>query len=385
MVVRVAVEPSLLEWAKDRSKVPGSELEVKFPKLPLWERREAQPTLKELEKYARATHTPIGFLLLAQPPTEVLPIPDFRTIADTPVGRPSADLLDTIYMCEERRDWFRDFARANQEDPVAFVGSLTVSTPIDEAANAMRELFGFGLEERSSYRSWSAAVSGIADHAEDVGVLVMINGVVGSNTHRKLNPEEFRGFSLVDDLAPVVFINGADTKAAQMFTLAHELTHIGLGESGLDDTDPRSTPTDDIERWCNQIAAELLMPLAVIRETFNPNADFTDELERLAAMFRVSTLAILRRVFDAGLLTTAEFRDAFTGEQARVLEIMASQSGGSGGNFYNTTPVRTSKRFARAVIMSTHEGNTLYRDAARMLGFKKLSTLDELGQRLGVA
>ncbi|MGK2886685.1 MAG: ImmA/IrrE family metallo-endopeptidase [Rhodococcus sp. (in: high G+C Gram-positive bacteria)] len=313
-----------------------------------------------------------------------MPLPDFRTIADQVIARPSADLLDTVYLCERRQEWYRDFARANREEPVAFVGSLTTATPVLEAATMMRTTLGFDIAERSAYPTWTAALSGLAERAEDAGVLVMINGVVTSSTRRKLDPEEFRGFALADDLAPVVFINGADTKAAQIFTLAHELAHIWLGQTALDDAEMSATPTNDIERWCNQVAAELLVPLAVLREQFDPANDLTEELDRLERVFKVSTLVVLRRVHDAGWLSLNEYGAAYGDELQRVLTL-AAQRGSSGGNFYNTTPVRTSKRFARAIITSTLEGQTLYRDAARLLGFKKLSTLDELGRQLGVA
>ncbi len=384
MTVRVQVAPALLDWARERARIPADDLLKRFPKLPEWRTGDTQPTLKQLENYASATHTPVGFLLLATPPDEPLPIPDFRTMADQGVRRPSADLLDTIYICQERQDWYRDYARATRQEVLSFVGSLTTSTPVTDAAEAMRDALVFGLEQRRSYSTWTAALSGLAEHAEDAGVLVMVNGIVGSNTHRKLDPKEFRGFALPDPLAPVIFINGADTKAAQIFTVVHELAHIWVGEAALDDADLAASAADGLERWCNQVAAEFLVPAETITSEFDSDADLTGELDRLARIFKTSTLTVLRRVHEIGQLSWNDYRSAYSNELARVLAALA-EGGLSGGNFYNTTPVRASKRFARALLASTMEGNTLYRDAARLLGFKKLSTLDELGHRLGVA
>jgi len=384
VVVRVPVEPDLLAWARERSKVSREDLLGRFPRLVEWESGDVQPTLRQLEDYGRATHTPLGFLLLPEPPTESVPIPDFRTVADSPVGRPSADLLDTIYICQQRQDWYRDFARITREEPVPFVGTLTEQVPATSAADAIRDVLDFSLDDRTQYPSWSAALSGLVEHTESAGVLVMISGIVGSNTHRKLDPQEFRGFSLIDSLAPIVFINGSDTKAAQIFTLAHEIAHVWLGKAGLDDASLGGQPTNAVERWCNQVAAELLVPIAEFRSRFDDNAGLTEELERLARIFRVSTLVVLRRVYDDQRLSWTQFQSAFQEERNRVIALM-ERTGTGGGNFYNTTPVRTSKRFARAILTSANEGQTLYRDAARLLGFKKLATLEELGHHLGVA
>ncbi|MHB1851996.1 MAG: ImmA/IrrE family metallo-endopeptidase, partial [Acidimicrobiales bacterium] len=363
--VRAAVKPRLLVWARERSGLGVDDLSHKFPKLTEWERGERTPTFKQLEDFARATRTPIGFLFLPEPPEEQVPIPDYRTMGDAGVSRPSPDLLDTIFACQQRQEWYRDFAQVTREDPVALVGSLTTSVPVVEAAEQIRATLRFDPGERG--HTWSDALRTLADHAEELGVLVMVSGVVGANTHRKLDPEEFRGFSLVDRLAPLVFVNGADTKAAQIFTLTHELVHLFLGETGLDDADLGAAPTNPVERWCNQVAAEVLVPLASLRDALPPDKPVADELESLARRFKVSTLVVLRRVHDAGRLGWEEYQTAYRDELTRILEILGEQSG-TGGNFFNTQPARVSKRFARAVIVSTLEGQTLHRDAFQLLG-----------------
>lgn len=383
MTVRVDVRPELLRWAIDRSKREPRELYKKFPKLVEWEAGVLAPTLRQLEGFAKATHTPLGYLLLPEPPEEQLPIADFRTMRDARVSTPSPDLLDTIYLCERRQDWYRDHAVATGSDSLDFVGSMTLQTPIGEAAAEIAGRLGFGVPDRSGFANWSAALSGLAERIEGLGALVMISGIVGSNTHRKLDPDEFRGLALADDLAPLIFVNGADTKAAQIFTLAHELAHLWLGESAVSRADLSDTDGNASEKWCNGLAAELLVPVGSLRENFDPSRELTRELDRLAKTYRVSTLVVLRRLYDADFLPWDLFRAAYQTELTRVLDLLART--GSGGDFYRTQPVRVSKNFARAVIADTREGRTRYTDAFQLLGFRKTSTLEELSQQLGVA
>ena len=382
MTVRVPVRPAMLAWARERSRQTPEDLFTRFPALYEWEQGTRQPTLKQLEKFAQATHTPVGYLFLPEPPEEPLPVPDFRTIGDVEIGHASPDLLDTVYQCQQRQEWYRDYARLHRESPVPFVGTFTVGSDVEEAATRMREVLEFAPDERGS--SWSEALRRLIEEADRNGVLVMVSGIVGSNTHRKLDPDEFRGFALADDLAPLIFVNGADTKAAQIFTLAHELVHIWIGESAVSDADMASTSGNAIERWCNQVAAEFLVPGSALRGYQLNRDDLTDELETLARRFKVSTLVVLRRLFDANYFTATQYREEFSSELDRIRTLMEERGTGSGGNFYNTQPVRVSKRFARALIESTLEGQTLHRDAFQMLGFKKVSTFNELAARLGV-
>jgi len=376
---RVAVRPELLRWALERSGLSVEGLAAKFPRLAAWERGEAEPTLKQLEQFAKATFTPVGYLFLREPPVEEVPIPDFRTLPGAPRGRPSPDLLDTLYLCQQRQEWYREFARTMGEAPLGFVGSARIDDDIVANAGAMRHALGFDLAERERLPTWTEALRRFIEQADRLGVLVMVSGVVGSNNRRKLDPEEFRGFALADTLAPLVFVNGADTKAAQMFTLAHELAHVWLGESALSDVSPASAPSQRIESWCNRVAAELLVPLAALREAL-PRGDTLAEVPRLARRFKVSTLVILRRLLDARRLSREVFGAAYDAE----LERLRAQPKSSGGDFYLTLGARAGKTFARALVISTLEGRTSFTEAFRLLGFKKMATFRELSESLGV-
>jgi Zn-dependent peptidase ImmA (M78 family) len=372
--VRVEVNPELLAWATERSGLDRVDLEAKFPKLDDWETGAAAPTLRQLESFAATTRTPVGYLFLTDPPEEQLPIPDFRTMGDQPLRRPSPDLLDTIYQCQQRQEWFRDYSLTNRLEVVPWVGSCTLEMDAVEVGATMRDVLNFAIDQRGP--TWTDAFRKLGEHAENAGLLVMVSGVVGSNTRRQLQPSEFRGFALADPLAPIVFVNGADTRAAQIFTLAHEIAHIWLGQTGLDNVSLAVRAGDEVETWCNGVAAEFLVPLEDLREQYNADAELGEELNRLARRFKVSTLVIVRRLHEGQYLTRDQFRIAYRNELERVLDIANDQPGG--GNFYNMQPIRVSKMFARAVISDTLSGSTTYSDAFRMLGLRKSSTFNSL-------
>ena len=377
---RVPVQPELLCWARDRSGYGVDALIGRFPRLEEWERGDVHPTLKQIEAFAKATRTPVGLLFLEEPPLESVPIPDFRTVANVHVSRPSSDLLETVYLCQQRQDWYSEFALSMHEPTLDFVGSANLEDDIVEIAATMRHVLGFDVAERRGLATWTDALRHFIGQADALGVLVMASGVVGSNNRRRLEPREFRGVALADSLAPLIFINAADTKAAQMFTLAHELAHLWLGQSAVSDTEARAAPDQEVEGWCNRVAAELLVPLAVLRNELDCRADLRDELRRLARHFKVSTLVILRRIHDAGHLTRDELWETYDTELTRLRTLPK----GSGGDFYLTLGARVSKRFARAMVVSTLEGRTSFTETFRMLGLRKTATFNELGRSLGV-
>ena len=384
-MTRVPVNTEILRWARERARLTQDDLIGKFRKLTEWESGSIQPTLKQVEAFARTVHVPVGYLFLTRPPEELVPIPDFRTFAGQTVTRPSPNLLDMIYVCQERQNWYRDFLRVAQEPELDFVGSVTIDMQPEDVAARMRETFGFDLDARRECPTWADALKLFIRQADEAGVLVMTSGIVMSNTSRRLDPTEFRGFALSDPFAPLIFINGADTKAAQMFTLAHELAHLWLGTSALSNIGAESWRQGfrPEEVWCNAVAAELLVPLADLRTELR-DAEPLPAVPRLARAFKVSTLVILRRLLDAKRLDRPSFDSAWTQECEQLKARALVRSSDDGGDFYRTTLARVSPRFARALVASTLEGQTLYRDAFRMLGISKTETFNKLGREVGI-
>lgn len=378
----IAVSVPVLRWAAQRARLSDEALSTRFRKWLLWLNGEAQPTLKQLENFARLTHTSVGYFFLPKPPELSLPVPDFRTFRDEALSEPSTELLDTLYLCQQRQDWYRDYSRVHGLPVLSFVGSVNIQSAPEEVASNMRAALGLSVEERRELPTWTDALRQLIVKAEDTGVLVMASSIVGSNSRRKLDVGEFRGFALADNLAPLIFLNAADSKAAQMFTLAHELAHLWLGATGVSDVQAGNVPEQRIELWCNRVAVELLVPMQALRATYRSDAPVPDEIQRLAREFKVSTLVTLRRLFDAGFLNQDSLWRHYREELDRLREREPRSAGG--GDFYRTLGARTGKRFARAVLSNTLEGFTSFPEAFRMLGVRKTATFYETARELGV-
>ena len=379
---RVDVRPELYDFARARSGIRAEEWQRRFPKFESWHAGESKPTFKQLQDFANKTHTPVGWLLLSEPPDEQLPIADFRTARNRTV-KADANLLDTIYAAQARQEWFRHHQLLNNEPQLDWIGSATPDLSEDQAASLLADAIKWTAADRQQCRTWDAVLTGIRDAAEDSGVLVMIAGHAGRSTRRKLEPSVFRGFSLSDDYAPVVFVNGTDRKAAQIFTLVHELSHLLAGSTALVDVDPQSD--ERLERWCNRTAAEFLMPELEFRDVQADGVTDSAELDRLATHFKVSTQAILGRLRELGDIDWDSYWQLRATEQERIAALMsAGDPKLAGGNYYNSRPVQVSKRFSAALIASTYEGRTSFTEAMRLIGTRKVSTLETMGERLGV-
>jgi Zn-dependent peptidase ImmA (M78 family) len=314
--------------------------------------------------------TPFGYLFLEKPPKEDLSVPDFRTIGDAPIARPSPNLVDTIQDMQRRQQWMREYLIEQGNDRLSYVGSVRARGSGEQLAKLA--LQSLNLEEGWSQgcSTWEEALQKLRTAIEAIGVMVSTSGIVGINTHRTLDPQEFRGFVLCDDFAPLIFVNGADSKSAQMFTLAHELMHIWVGRDGIFNLINMLPSNDRLEMYCNQAAAELLIPRKILEARWASAVATNEPFQSVSRSFKVSPLVAARRALDLQLISKTAFF-SFYSEYITAWEkkkTLASKK--SGGNFYATQKVRLGRRFAYAVIQSAREGRLLFRDAYELTGLK---------------
>lgn len=373
MTETVTIKPELIRWAIDRSRLPVDDLAQTFPKLDDWQRGQRMPTFRQLELFANKTMTPFGYFFLDAPPEEKLPVPDFRTVGDTPIGRLSPNLIETIQVMQRRQAWMREYVVELGREPLEFVGSTKGVRNVVSLAARIRETLGLNPDWAERHTTWEDALRTLRNSAERIGIFVASSSVVGLNNHRPLDPQEFRGFVLCDPYVPLIFVNSADSKSAQMFTLAHELAHLWVGQGGLFNLIKMMPHDDATERFCNQVAAEFLVPGHKLSERWPEIKGTNRPFHTIASWFKVSPLVAARRALDSGLISKPHFFAFYEKDQEdwrKRKEEEKNKPKKGGPNFYDVQDVRLGRRFAFAVVRAVREGRLLYREAYSLTDLK---------------
>lgn len=370
------VSPATVRWAIDRAGITFEELanrlkDTKPSQVMAWARGESSPRFSQAEKLADKLRIPLAVLFMKEPPQITLPIPDLRTVGNVQQARPSLDFLDVLNDALIKQQWYRAYEEEQQAPSLQFVGSFAPRDDATAVATNMAGALGINNAFRHQSGGWQQFLTAFIHKAEDLGVLVMRGRVVRHDVTRKLNPKEFRGFVISDNLAPLIFINAADAKAAQIFTLAHELAHIWIGQSGISNINPqRRESKSTIERFCNQVAAELLVPRTGFERLWVSN-DISSNVRRIAAFFRVSAVVVLMRAYELSKVDYSIFSELMDAEYERFQRYEAQkEQEETTGNFWASFTARNGRRLTKSVVASFREGHLLYTEAASLLGLK---------------
>jgi len=361
--MQLDIRPELLVWAIQRAGLTVEELTRKGSNVASWIEEKNRPTVKQLEKFSQQVYVPFGYLFLPEPPEEDWqPIPFFRTDGNNG-NKINLNVYDTVLLLQQRQEWLRGYLKDNDFDDLDFVGRYNNSSDVVAIVNDICQTLGLQEDWASHFKTWEETLDHLVEKIEDRGIITVFNGVVGNNPYRKIPVEECRGFVLVDKTAPFMFINNSDSKAAQMFTIVHELAHIWTGKSAGFDFRKLQPAEDANEKICDRVAAEFLVPESEFARIWKDGCSYKE----VGKYFKVSEIVIARRALDTGKIKRDEFF-AFYDEYIR--REVKTQGKQTGGNFYATTRKRLSFAFASHVYNAFRSGDLLYRDACKLTGLK---------------
>lgn len=369
------ITPKMVRWARQRARLSAAEVARRInlarpDRLDAWEREGAEdrPTFRQAQHLAEVLHVPFGYFFLSDPPSEELPLPDLRTKRGAAATTPSPDFLAVVYDALRKQEWYHDYLLDQDADPVPFVGRYTVATAVNAVAEDIRRTLRLDQSLLRQARDKDDYFRLLAGRAEGARVLVVRTGIVGNNTRRSLDPEEFQGFAKPDNLAPLVFVNQNDYLSAQIFTLLHELAHIWIGVTGVSDPDYLDRPTTESavrQRRADQIAAETLVPSNDLDLRWDSYEHDGDRLDRLGNHYRVSVFVILRRAYDLRKLSFDEYLSKY--DELRQ-QIRPKPPGGGGG--YGSLFSRNSHAVTTAVLHSVIQGKLPPTEAATLLNVR---------------
>lgn len=360
MTTGVPIRPDTLQWAIGWATVEievlAKTINVKPEKVKSWLHGTEIPTYNQAKKLADRCHVALSQLLLPPPKPVELPLKDFRRGANRGI-KPSQELVEAVYDALRKRDWWREYRR---NETLPFLQNLPAQQLEAEhiKENILKVIRVRDLQRTAT--NWGNFRALLIESIEQAGILVLCQGYAGTNTRRSYEPEEFSGFAIADRVAPVIFVNGKDYIVRQIFTLVHELVHVWLGQSILDtDLESPEQPAEEIERFCDRVAAELLMPEQDFISAWN--GDPYEQAQRAASFFKVSAWAALKRAKELELITNEEYVKALSKAQKY------DKPSSDGGNFWATFSLRNSKRFVSAVVEAAISGEISAKEMASLL------------------
>ena len=385
------IKPKMIQWARARLNLSVDEFAKKLHVKPQcvidWESGKTAITMNQAESMAALSLLPLGVFFLKTPPKINLKLPDFRSVGNAFVSDASPELEATILAMQEKQAWYREYLIENGESPLSFIGSITLQTPIKNAALKIKELLSLTQADWESIDNWSEYMSVLIHQIESAGILFIRNGVVGNNTNRPLDLEEFRGFVLIDQYAPLIFINGGDSKNAQLFTLIHETVHLLLGESGLIDANMNLKSCNTIERYCNHVAAEFLVPEDQFRISFKRHDNSVaveNAISELAKEFKVSKFVVIARCRELSLLKSQVTDTLWAQETALLRKQKEKQKERGGGDYFSSLKYKVGRLFAQTIISEVMDHKISYSDAYHLLNVKNDNDLQKLSIAVGV-
>ena len=361
------INPIIIKWARERSGYTLQEVAKSFNRdvatISDWESGEQAPTYIQLEKLADKYKRPIAMFFFPEPPQE----PDF--VGQLALRSSEIEQLDPSIRILLRQARARQLSLmelnmgVNPAETKIFQDLHSqLSDSATELAQQTRAYLEISVETQASWRNARAALENWRESIEEKGIFVFKDA---------FRDDSVDGFCLVHEQFPVIYLNNSRSAVRQIFSLFHELAHLLLGENGI--TQDINPVGERIEVFCNQFAAEFLVPYSDLETHFNDSPYDDAAIEELASYYKVSRPVILLKLVDRGVLTSKGYRQKiseWTEEYESRLEGRAGGESSGGGNYYNTRAVYLGYRFMEIAFSRYHQGHCSMEELANHLNVK---------------
>ena len=390
--IEALITPSLMRWAREKARlsIEQASKKIKRPKeeIEAWEAGTSRPTIPQARKASEVYKRPLAVFYLPEPPKEFDTLRDFRILPVNYEPDYSPELSLLIRTAKFRQEWMREFLIEEGVPKIPFVGSSSLNdNPQDISRLILLEL-NLSPKEQINCRKRNEALRLWIDRAERAGIIIFRQG--------NIDLKETRGFILCDEYAPFIFINSDDAIAAQLFTLAHELAHLWLNQSGISNLEPFERSFSDesqkIEIFCNRVASETVLDRTLFNKSWcdqNTSLSIEEQIENISNTFKISEEAISRRLLDDGNINREMYlelrkiyQDRWREYKEKERQRMKSVEGGP--TYYVMKVFNNGYSFTQTVISAFEGGAITGRDASSLLDVK-VSNIQHLASAAGMA
>lgn len=307
MADKAFITPKVLKWARESARMSeqdaAARVSVSVEKLQEWEAGESMPTIKQAQALAKAYKRPFALFFLPEIPRDFQPLQDFRRTGSRALTTSSVFIIREI---QQKQAWIRDEYAESDAYKLPFVGRFTIK---DDPRTVAEDILA-NLKIRPGIYKSASPIREWIEAAEKSGIFVSRTSFI--HARLTLDSEELQGFAIADPYAPFVFVNSDDWNAPQLFTLVHELAHIWIAETGIsNEIDPDKMQKDKyhpVELFCNEVAANALMPREIIMSMEPDCFASTKAIYKSAEQLGVSTLALLVRAFKLGIVSAPAYQ-----------------------------------------------------------------------------
>jgi Zn-dependent peptidase ImmA (M78 family)/transcriptional regulator with XRE-family HTH domain len=361
MADKAYITPNILKWARESARMSVEDAASKIPvaveKLKNWESGISQPTIKQAKTLANAYKRPFALFFLPDIPRDFHPLQDFRKSGSKALTTSSIFIIREI---QQKQAWLRDLFTESNEATLPFVGRFSFK---DNPEIVAKDILATLKINPSLYKTENPINEWI-NAAEKCGIFISRTSFIHSRL--KLDSEEIQGFAIADSYAPFVFVNSDDWNAPQLFTLAHELAHIWIAQTGISNETELNNKGKfhPVELFCNEVAANLLIPKDIILNIDKTSFHNSTNLFKIAKQLGISTFSLLVRAKKLKVISTRTYNILkkqadinFSNFIKKEAEKKAKQKETAGGpNYFLLQLNRNSRLFTQTVLDSFRGG-----------------------------